>query len=82
MDQELLTVLRYAADRSRETLDLYERGKITEQQACIRYFLLGKILIGWPNDDDRSDLEIVEMLLNYNRLVMARVDETAGLMAS
>ena len=82
MDQTVLSVLRYAADRSKETLDLYERGKITEQQACIRYFLLGKILIGWESDDERSDLEILETLLNYNRLVMASVDETAGLMAS
>ena len=82
MDKQLLSVLRYAADRSQETLDMYERGKITEQQACIRNFLLGKSLIGWPNEDERSDIEIMQMLMNYNKLVMDKVDETAGLMAS
>ena len=82
MDQTLLSVLRYAADRSRETLDLYERGKLTEQQASIRTFLLGKSLIGWPNESDMTDLEIVQMLLTYNKLVMDKVDETAGLMAA
>jgi hypothetical protein len=82
LDNELLTVLRYAKERSEETLDRYERGLINEKQASIRTFLLGKSLIGWPNDDDRSDLEIVNMLLQYNQLVMDSVDETAGRMAS
>ena len=82
MDENVRMVLAYAAERSRETLDLYERGKIDERQACIRNFLLGKALIGWENDDDRSDLEIVNMLLMNNRMVMAAADETAGRMAS
>ena len=81
-DPRLLSVLRYAKDRSEETLDLYERGKITEKQAVIRNFLLGKSLIGWENDDDRPDYQIAAMLIENNKIVMDEVDETAGLMAS
>ena len=82
MDYDLLSVLRYATDRSEETLDLYERGKLTEKQASIRTFLLGKSLIGWPNETEMSDLEIMGMLINNNRIVMESVDESAGLMAA
>lgn len=81
-DTRLLSVLRYAKDRSEETLDLYERGRITEKQAGIRTFLLGKSLIGWPNEDDRPEYEIVRDLIEYNRAVMEMVDESAGKMAS
>lgn len=82
MDRQLLQVLRYADDRSRETLEMYQQGKLTEKQACIRSFLLGKSLIGWPNEDDRPDYEIMQELIAANKAVMESVDESARVMAS
>ena len=82
MDSNIIEALTYAEDMARNIQEDYEHGKATEKEAVIRMFHLGKCLLGWDQDDERSDVEIIQSLLAMNRIVTEAIDESSKKMAS
>lgn len=67
----------YAINELNNIKKLVTDGKLTESGALIKVFFLGKSLIGWQNDSDKSDEEQVQILLEVNKRFMAVMDEVS-----
>ena len=73
MDERVVSTLRYAKQELAEIDDLIQRGLLNEQGAYVRLFMLGKVLVGW--DDEESELEQFEYLRRANQSVKATLNE-------
>ena len=72
----------YAINELNTIKKLIDDGKLTENGALIRVFFLGKSLIGWQNDSEKSDEEQVQTLLKVNKQFMSIMDEVSRKRAS
>ena len=74
--------INYAINELNTLKTLLNEGKLTENGALIRVFFLGKSLIGWQNDSEKSDEEQVQMLLKVNKQFTSIMDEVSRKRAS
>ena len=72
----------YAINELNTIKKLIDDGKLTENGALIRVFFLGKSLIGWQNDSEKSDEEQVQTLLKVNKQFTSIMDEVSRKRAS
>ena len=80
MDYKLKYTLEYAQQELKEIQELSDTGKLTDKGAFVRMFQLGKVLTGW--DDEVSEAEQVNNLIEANRMVMELVDNVSKVNAS
>ena len=74
--------INYALNELNTLKTLLNEGKLTENGALIRLFFLGKSLIGWRNDSEKSDEEQVQTLLKVNKQFTSIMDEVSKRRAS
>lgn len=73
MDDRLEKTLQYAEAELKEIRVLIDQGKLNDKTAMIRMFLLGKVLIGW--EDEQSEAEQVQYLLRTNHYVQETLEQ-------
>ena len=81
MDSRLMHTLKYAEQELHEIRELIDQGKLTEKGAFVRMFCLGKVLVGWDNEDKTRD-EQVQYLLETDEIVQGILDQVSKIRAS
>ena len=80
MDRRVTSTLDYAKEEIEEITKLCDEGKLSEKVAFVRLFCLGKVLVGW--DDEESELQQINYLIEADRMVTRLLDEAARIRAS
>lgn len=73
MDKHLQALINYAREEFNEIEQLRDDGKIDDDMAFARLFLVGKSLVGW--DINKSVDEAVEFCKKINEDVMKLIDD-------
>ena len=76
MDRRVVFTLNYAKEEIEEIAELCDEGKLSEKDAFIRMFCLGKVLVGW--DDEGTILQQMNYLIEADKLVNSLLDEATG----
>lgn len=61
MDRRVTSTLDYAKEEIEEISRLCDEGKLSEKGAFVRMFCLGKVLVGW--DDEETELQQIHYLI-------------------
>lgn len=80
MDERLRFTINHAKEELAEIEKYYDEGKLTDKGVFVRLFVLGKVLIGW--DDDEPKNVAMEDFLQANNTVEALLDAAREARAS
>ena len=80
MDERLRFTINHAKEELDEIERYYDEGKLTDKGVFVRLFLLGKVLVGWDDDEPKS--VAMETFLHVNDTVEALLDAARDVRAS